>query len=116
MRRRTFLLRAGAALAFVGVGCAGGPPRHPRPPRRDESLRRERFALLGAGDDWSVHTHVVDSLRSMGGVADCRLEEETGKYWVVYDPRRTHRDAIAQRVQRIGEDLGLSVEALFDER
>ena len=97
-------------------GCGGGPPRRPTPPDRDESLKRDRFQILGAEDNWSDPLPVLRELKSMGGVKDAYVHEETGRYVVVYDPRRTHRDAIGQKVAQIGDDLGRTFEALFDDR
>jgi len=114
---KTTTLYSNAALcAALFVGCGGGPPRRPTPPTKDESLRRERFAILGAGDNWNEPLPIVDGLKRMGGVKDCSVEEETGKFVVVYDPRRTHRDAIGQRVRQIGREQGRDYEALFDDR
>ena len=98
------------------VPCGGGPPRRPTPPVKDESLRREKFSILGASDNWHEPLPVIDGLERMGGVKDCYVEEETGKYVVVYDPRRTTRDSIGQRVGQIGDEQGRTFEALFDDR
>ncbi len=113
--RASRLLAISLTLAALS-GCGGGPPRKPTPPSRDESLKRERFQILGAEDSWSEPLPILRELKSMGGVKDAFVHEETGRYVVVYDPRRTHRDAIAQKVGEIGRDLGREYEALFDDR
>ncbi len=97
-------------------GCGGGPPRRPTPPDRDESLKRERFQILGTEDNWHDPLPILHGLERMGGVEDAYVHEETGRFVVVFDPRRTHRDKIRLKVIEIGRERGRDYEPLFDDR
>ena len=113
---RTTLAGALALGLALCTGCGGGPPRKPTPPRQDESLRRELFQVRGARDSWDNQLQITRGVKQIGGVQDCRLHEETGKFLVVYDPRRTHRDDIRQRIIELGQDIGVPYDPIFDDR
>ena len=104
------------ALTVLLAGCGGGAPRKPTPPARDESLRKERFSIPGLADDWAEPLPILDGLKRTGGVVDAYVEEETGKYVVVYDPRRTHRDKLNLKLVQIGRDQNRSFDPLWDDR
>ena len=114
-----FVLPLGLLL-LSAPGCGGGPPRKALPPseRRaaEKAIRRERFQILGARDDWADTRLVVDRLERMGGVLEVDRDLTEGRFIVVYNPQRTHRDAIVQRVAEIGDEVGRGFEALFDDR
>lgn len=114
-------LLLGLVLGTVfAVGCAGGPPRKATPPTRrleDSALRREKFVILGARDEWHEAPPVIDGLKRIGGVVDCFVDETDGKFVVVYNPQRTHRDKIRLKLLEIGEELGRDPwEPIFDDR
>jgi hypothetical protein len=44
------------------------------------------------------------------------VDEATGRFVVVYEPRRTHRDKIRVRVIEIGREQGLNYDPIFDDR
>jgi hypothetical protein len=96
--------------------CGGGAPRKATPPRKSEALKKERFQIRGVEDNWHEPLPILDGLKRTGGVIDAYVEEETGKYVVVFEPRRTHRDKLRQRIVAIGKELGRSFDPIFDDR
>ncbi len=117
-RFRLLLTGLTAFVLSLCLGCGGGPPRKPTPPRSTATAnKREKFVILGAGDNWHEPLPIIDGLKRLGGVLDVSVDQTDGKYVVVYNPQRTHRDAIRQRLLEIGQELQRDPwEPLFDER
>lgn len=111
-----------AALAVLTLaGCSGGPPRKPtRPDERGEAgdgaLRREKFEVLGVGDEWHDGLTMIDGLERQGGVESVRRDERDGRFVVTYNPERTHRDELVRLIKELGRDVGESWEPIFEER
>jgi hypothetical protein len=76
----------------------------------------ERFQIRGVADNWHEPLPILDGLKRLGGVKDAYVDEATGKFVVVYEPRRTHRDKIRVRVIEIGEEQGRRFDPIFDDR
>ena len=104
-----------ALLAFL-VACGGGPPRKATPPTKRQGLVTERFQIRGVADNWHEPLPILDGLKRLGGVKDAFVDDATGKFVVVYDPRRTHRDKIRVRVIAIGEEQSRRFDPIFDDR
>lgn len=96
--------------------CGGGAPRQATPPQKRSALKTERFQIRGADDNWHEPLLILDGLKRTGGVKDAYVDEATGKYVVVYEPRRTHRDKLRQRVIEIGKEQNRSFDPIFDDR
>lgn len=121
-------LVAFAACLFAMTGCGGGPPRRPepppergavspddgRPPRGDAA--REVITVRGARDTWDEPLPILHALKQVGGVKDAWVDEATGKYVVLYDPRRTTREHLDRAVREAGRDVGRDYEPIFDSR
>jgi hypothetical protein len=98
------------------VGCGGGAPRKATPPAKRSGLVTERFQIRGVGDTWHEPLPILEGLRGLGGVKKAYVDEATGRYVVVYEPRRTHRDKIRVRVIEIGREQGQHFDPIFDDR
>lgn len=111
-------LSAGLVVsAALLAGCGGGPPRRPEPPPRAAADHaREVFEVRGARDTWDEPLPILHGLKQLGGVEDAWVDEATGKYVVEYDPRRTSRDEIANRVREVGREQGRDLDPIFDSR
>lgn len=107
------------ALVVVTLsGCGGGPPRKPgRPDEREEAqgLRREKFEVLGVGDEWHDGMTLIDGLERQGGIESVERDRD-GSFVVTYDPARTHRDELVRKIKELGRDVGESWEPIFEER
>jgi hypothetical protein len=100
--------------------CGGGAPRARSaatpPPQKRSGLKAERFEIRGANDNWHEPLLILDGLKRTGGVKDAYVDEATGKYVVVYEPRRTYRDKLRQRIIEIGKEQNRSFDPIFDDR
>jgi hypothetical protein len=134
--RRSGRRSAALAALLVLYGCGGGPPRRPEPPPGARSAdpappargsasgptgvagdqATERFEVRGTRDTWDEPIPIIDGLKRLGGVKDAYVDEATGKYVVVYDPRRTTREQLDARVREVGKDQGREFEPIFDSR
>jgi hypothetical protein len=108
-------------VALTVAGCGGGPPRKPVPPSergggKEGALRREKFQVLGVGDEWHDGLTLIDGLERQGGVESVRRDERDGHFVVTYDPERTHRDELVRQIKELGRDVGESWEPIFEER
>ncbi len=116
-RRRAILA---ALVVLTLAGCGGGPPRRPgRPEEREEAgdgaLRREKFEVLGVGDEWHDGMTLIDGLERQGGIESV-VRARDGRFVVTYDPERTHRDELVRKIKELGRDVGESWEPIFEER
>ncbi|MCO5165096.1 MAG: hypothetical protein M9894_01850 [Planctomycetes bacterium] len=136
MSRRASHDRPGPAATFAAglvacaalAGCGGGPPRRPEPPPERGAVSpqdgvpprgdaaREVFAVRGARDTWDEPLPILHALKQLGGVKDAWVDEATGKYVVLYDPRRTTREQLDRCVRETGREVGREYEPLFDSR
>ncbi len=116
-RPATRTLVAGLVVSTLLGGCGGGPPRRPEPPTRAEAdTAREVMEVRGVGDTWDEPLPILHALKELGGVKDAYVDEATGKYVVVYDPRRTSRDEIGNRVREAGREQGRELDPIFESR
>lgn len=110
----------GAAALLLLSACGGGPPRKPTPPPNAEGrgveVRREMFQIRGTVDEWHEAPQIKDGLMRLGGIEKVEQDFDTGKYVVVYNSRRTTRDAIRRKIIEIGEEQGRRFDPIFDER
>lgn len=114
---RRGLVAAGLVVSALLPACGGGPPRRPEPPaRREVATAREVFELRGVGDTWDEPLPILHALKELGGVEDAFVDEATGKYVVIHDPRRTTREELDRCVRETGRDLGRDFEPIFDSR
>jgi hypothetical protein len=94
-----------------------GTPRQPRPPsQRQADKAKVVIDIRGLRDHPSDQAPFVRGLRNTGGVKDAWVDEATGKYVVVFDPRRMTRDDVRVRILEIGRELGREVHPIFDDR
>ena len=100
------------------MGCAGGPPRQATPPsqRERDAIRREKFMILGVEDKWHEAPFIIERLKRLGGVLEVEQDQTDGKYVVVFNPQRTHRDMIRKELLAIGKEQGRRWEPVFDDR
>lgn len=107
-------------LALAASACGGGPPRKPTPPPNSQSrgveIRREMFQIRGTVDEWHEAPLIKDGLMRLGGIEKVEQDFDTGKYVVVYNTRRTTRDAIRRKIIELGEEQGRHFDPIFDER